>query len=69
MYDLSVPNRAPGRCAKCRGSGRYCWGGSVNGKPVREGPCHSCRGTGAQSDRDIKRNVAYNRHKLARLAE
>lgn len=65
MYDLAVPNDLPGKCAKCGGSGRYVWGGSVNGVPRFSGQCHSCRGTGQQSARDIRRNETYNRHKIA----
>jgi DnaJ-class molecular chaperone len=67
MYDFSIPNDKPGTCAKCRGSGLYQWGACVNGKMTHSGPCHSCRGTGKQSKTDIKRNHAYNRHKLATL--
>ncbi len=68
MYDLSIPNAKPGKCAKCRGTGEYRWGAVVNGKPSNSGQCHSCRGTGRQTERDIRRNETYNRHKLARLA-
>lgn len=50
MTDFAVPNRAPGKCAKCSGTGRYRWAGAtVNGVwQGKEGPCHSCRGTGHQ---------------------
>jgi DnaJ-class molecular chaperone len=70
MYDFAIPNNEPGQCAKCSGSGVYRWGGgTVNGVFVgKEGPCHSCGGTGQQTQRDIKRNVAYNRHKLSSLS-
>ena len=68
MYDLSVPNEKPGTCAKCRGTGEYRWGACVNGRMTNVGPCHSCRGTGQQQARDILRNRAYNRHKLATLS-
>ena len=70
MYDMAVPNAKPGACEKCRGSGRYRWGGAmVNGVwQGKEGPCHSCRGTGRQANADIRRNVAYNRFKLAEIA-
>jgi len=68
MYDLAIANDKPGRCEKCRGSGRYCWGAVVNGKPEKSGPCHSCRGTGQQSARDIARNHSYNRFKIAQVA-
>ncbi len=68
MYDLSIPNDRPGQCAKCGGSGVYSWGASVNGKMQHSGPCFSCRGTGKQSSRQIKRNRTYNRHKIAAIA-
>lgn len=64
MYDLSVPNVKPGRCEKCRGTGRYSWGAVVNGQPTKSGQCHSCGGTGKQTARDIRRNHAYNRHQI-----
>lgn len=67
MYDLAVPNCEPGPCEKCNGTGRYKWGASVNGRGQHEGDCHSCRGTGRQTESDIRRNLAYNRHKIVRL--
>ena len=67
MYDLSQPNAKPGKCCKCNGSGVYRWGASVNGKMEKEGQCFSCQGSGKQSSTDIKRNEAYNRHKIAQL--
>jgi len=68
MYDLAQPAEKPGRCPKCQGSGRYQWGGTVNGKAVKSGPCFSCRGKGAQDPAQIARNVTYNRHKIAWIA-
>jgi DnaJ-class molecular chaperone len=68
MYDLSIPNEHAGTCAKCKGTGVYAWGGTVNGKPVKAGACYSCQGTGHQDRRQIARNEAYNRHKLATLS-
>jgi DnaJ-class molecular chaperone len=67
MYDLAVPNNRVGVCEKCKGSGLYSWGGTVNGKPRFQGQCHSCQGHGTQTSTDIKRNHAYNRHKIRRL--
>ena len=67
MYDLSVPNDKPGRCAKCRGTGIYSWGTVTNGKPAHSGTCFSCRGTGRQSAKQIRRNHTYNKHKIAAL--
>ena len=65
MYDLSQPNDKPGRCAKCSGSGVYKWGVVANGHPTHQGPCFSCQGKGKQTGRQIRRNVAYNRYKIA----
>ena len=68
MYDLAQPAEELGKCPKCKGSGNYHWGGTVNGKPVHTGKCHSCRGTGWQTRSQIARNHTYNRHKLATIA-
>lgn len=68
MYDLSQPNTAPGKCGKCRGTGRYSWGASVNGKMANSGTCYSCRGTGNQTTRQIRVNRTYNRYKIAAIA-
>ena len=67
MYDLSQPNDKPGCCIKCNGKGVYKWGVGVGGKPAKSGPCFSCSGTGTQSDAQIKRNRAYNRHKISQM--
>lgn len=67
MYDLSQPNDKPGQCIKCRGTGIYRWGASVNGKSAHEGPCYSCRGTGKQSAKQIRRNRTYNKYKVAQI--
>lgn len=68
MYDLSQPNEKPGTCCKCKGTGEYSWGASINGKMQHTGTCFSCRGTGQQSGKQIKRNETYNRYKIARIA-
>lgn len=67
MYDLSHVNEAPGKCGKCRGTGVYGWGASVNGKMSNTGTCFSCRGTGMQNVRQIKRNSTYNRYKISAM--
>ena len=67
MSDFAQPADKPGRCPKCRGSGLYSWGAIVNGRPSKSGQCHSCGGTGRQTRRDIARNNAYNRYKLAEM--
>lgn len=67
MYDLAQPNAQPGPCCKCKGTGVYRWGATVNGRTAHSGPCHSCGGTGRQTAADIRRNETYNRHKIARI--
>lgn len=69
MYDLSQPNEKPGACRKCSGSGVYRWGATVNGVSQHSGECYSCRGTGKQSAKQIRRNHTYNRHKLSELVD
>jgi hypothetical protein len=68
MYDLSQPNHKPGECCKCKGTGQYRWGASVNGVSAYSGTCFSCGGTGEQSFKNIKRNQTYNKYKIAALA-
>ena len=68
MYDLAQPNDKPGACRKCRGTGVYSWGATINGKAQHSGTCFSCRGTGKQSSRQIRRNCTYNRYKVAAIA-
>ena len=67
MFDLAQPNAKPGPCEKCNGSGVYRWGAIVNGRATHEGPCHSCRGSGQPDMRQIRRNLTYNRHKIAAI--
>jgi DnaJ-class molecular chaperone len=67
MTDFAVPNAKPGTCEKCRGSGTYSWGTVVNGVPSHSGMCFSCRGTGRQDVRQIRRNETYNRFKIVEL--
>ena len=67
MTDFAMPAVAPGQCPKCGGSGVYRWGAVINGKCSKEGPCHSCRGTGQQTAQDIRRNLTYNRFKIAEV--
>ena len=67
MYDLAVENVKPGTCEKCKGSGRYSWGASINGQMSKSGPCYSCKGTGKQSAKQIICNRVYNKHKIAAI--
>lgn len=64
MYDLSQPNHKPGECCKCKGTGQYRWGS--NGS--KTGTCFSCSGTGQQTTKDIRRNMTYNKFKIAEIA-
>src|SRR5215475_14155407 len=53
-----VINDAPGKCAKCSGTGRYKW---EEGGQQRAGRCFSCNGTGRQSKAQMLKNEIYNR--------
>jgi hypothetical protein len=52
-------------CERCQGSGVYCWGGSVNGKPVHTGDCYACQGKGFLNQDDFKRNWGYWNYTIA----
>ena len=52
-------------CPKCHGTGLYSWGGTVNGKPVHQGDCYQCGGTGAQNSDDFARNHVYTLHAIS----
>ena len=43
----------------CDGSGRWTWGGTVNGVPVHEGVHFACDGKGYQDRQDLIRNLTY----------
>lgn len=66
-YDLAMPAEKPGVCPKCKGSGLYRWGASINGRSANQGTCFSCQGTGKQTKRDIIRNQTYNRYKIVEI--
>jgi DnaJ-class molecular chaperone len=68
MYDFAIPAEQPGQCPKCKGAGVYRWGAPINGRPSKQGTCFSCRGTGKQDEKQIRRNVAYNRFKISQIA-
>lgn len=59
---VTVDRTAMIKCDRCSGSGVYVWGGTVNGKPVREGECFRCHGKGHQDATDRKRNQNYDRY-------
>ena len=63
MTDFAYVNPKPGKCGKCSGTGFYRWGAVVNGKATHQGTCFSCRGTGKQDRRQMRRNETYNRFK------
>lgn len=68
MSGFAHPAFRPGQCPKCRGSGVYRWGPSINGRPPQHsGECFSCNGTGRQDQRQIRRNQTYNRYRLAEI--
>jgi hypothetical protein len=46
-------------CHRCHGTGTYCWGGNVNGKPAHSGTCYQCEGKGRQDQDDFRRNYGH----------
>ena len=65
---LKGAEQATVKCPKCHGTGRYSWGGTVNGKPVKTGSCFACEEKGRQDMDDFFRNRAYWRRAIARAA-
>lgn len=51
------------KCERCRGTGVYGWGASVNGKMEHSGPCFRCEGKGFQTAEDERRNDYYDNHR------
>lgn len=51
-------------CDRCKGTGDYCWGGTINGRPVHKATCFHCLGSGQQTLDDAYRNVAYIRYAI-----
>ena len=52
------------KCERCRGSGVYTWGGTVNGRPIHTGECFRCGGKGWQGVADFRRNYGYDNHAI-----
>lgn len=59
---LKAAEKATVTCPKCKGSGTYYWGASVNGKMTRGGSCFACGGKGHQDKDDFFRNRCYWQH-------
>lgn len=47
------------KCDRCRGTGTYSWGASINGRMQHSGTCYHCQGKGFQTPADRKRNANY----------
>lgn len=47
------------KCDRCRGTGIYSWGASINGRMQHSGTCYHCQGKGWQSEEDKRRCAAY----------
>ena len=50
------------KCPRCRGTGIYNWGGTINGVPVHSGPCFRCLNKGRQNQEDFRRNWGHDQH-------
>ena len=53
-------------CERCKGSGTYSWGASINGKMTHSAPCARCAGKGYMTFDDMRRGRAYDNHAIAR---
>ncbi len=56
------------KCTRCKGSGTYYWGVSVNGKMSHSAPCARCGGNGQMTFDDMRRGRAYDGYAIARAA-
>jgi len=53
-------------CARCKGSGIYYWGASINGHMTNSGPCARCGGNGRMTFDDMRRGKAYDNYAIQR---
>ncbi len=53
-------------CERCKGTGTYSWGASVNGKMTNSGPCARCGGDGRMTFDDMRRGKAYDNYVINR---
>jgi hypothetical protein len=54
------------KCERCKGSGTYYWGASINGRMTNSGPCARCGGDGKMTFDDMRRGRAYDNHSIQR---
>jgi hypothetical protein len=54
------------KCKRCRGTGTYWWGGTINGSPVYSAECARCAGKGVLTFADMRRGRAYDKYAIAR---
>ncbi len=52
------------KCDKCKGTGIYKWGSSVNSKMTYSGGCFRCSGNGQMDFDDMRRCKAYDNHAI-----
>ncbi len=53
-------------CKRCKGTGIYYWGASINGKMSCSGPCARCGGDGRMTFDDMRRCRAYDNYSIVR---
>ena len=54
------------KCDRCKGSGTYYWGASINGRMTHSASCARCGGKGHMDFDDMRRGRAYDNHSIAR---
>jgi hypothetical protein len=52
---VEAAEQAETACDKCKGRGEYYWGGTINGKPLKQGLCYHCEGKGRMNQDDYRR--------------
>ena len=53
-------------CERCKGTGTYYWGASINGRMTHSGPCARCGGDGRMTFDDMRRCRAYDNYAIYR---
>jgi hypothetical protein len=53
-------------CERCKASGIYEWGASINGKMTHSAECARCAGKGRMDFDDMRRGKAYDNHAIRR---
>lgn len=68
-FFVTAARRVSFHCGRCAGTGAYITG-TVNGKPTGPGgECFRCGGKGRQTDKDRRRNYAYDVYAMGKAVQ